>query len=525
VTRPDAALHADPRADPRADPPWVRRVGPVLRPDPDRVVTRLFLPGQEMVVSGESRSASVLARVLVLDDDEVERELRDLTADFGHRHHDLAGTWDAHFTLVRHRLAPAEELSANRRRLVGAYFTQEYAVESTALFNPSIVPHPDQGGLPAGAVRFVMTVRAIGEGHVSSLELRTGTIDAAGTIALDAPPAHARQAVVTEPRYSRVLFEHELDEDLDDDHANVDFVLGALGPEFGRADLDRAYGELRTQRLTRGSALRTVERFDRIARRSYDVTFPPDSAVRERVLTPQTATESNGVEDVRMVRFEAADGSATYLGTYTAFDGREIAMQLLTTSDFAHLSSRPLSGPGARNKGLALFPRQIGGRYVALSRADRECNAITTSDDLLRWDQPVVVQRPERGWELVQLGNCGPPIETERGWLVLTHGVGAMRTYSIGALLLDLDDPTQVVGRLEHPLLTCKGDERSGYVPNVVYSCGAMVHGRTLVVPYASSDTATRFALVDLDPLLDALRPTATSATRHEPERPIEGSP
>ena len=245
--------------------------------------------------------------------------------------------------------------------------------------------------------------------------------------------------------------------------------------------------------------------------------------VRERVLTPQTATESNGVEDVRMVRFTAADGTATYLGTYTAFDGREIAMQLLTTSDFAQLSSRPLSGPGARNKGLALFPRQVGGRYVALSRADRECNAITTSDDLLRWGPPVVVQRPERGWELVQLGNCGPPIETERGWLVLTHGVGAMRTYAIGALLLDLDDPTQVVGRLEHPFLTGTDDERSGYVPNVVYSCGAMLHGRTLVVPYGSSDTATRFALVDLDRLLDALHPT--SAPRHHPARPIEGSP
>lgn len=518
-----------PARAPRADPPWVRRVPPVLRPDPGRVVTRLFLPGQEMVTSGESRSTAVLARVLALDDDEVERELRGLTDDFGHRHHDLASTWDAHFGLVRHRLAHAEELSANRRRLVGAYFTQEYAVESAALFNPSMVPHPDQSGLAAGSTRFVMTVRGTGEGHVSSLELRTGTIDAAGTVALDAGPTHARQPLVTDPRYARAVFEHELDEDPDDDHGNADFVLSMLGREFGRSDLDRAYGELRAQHLTRGSALRTVERFERVARRCYDVAFPADSAVRERVLMPQTPTESHGVEDVRMVRLEAADGTTTYLGTYTAFDGRGIAMQLLTTQDFEHLSSRPLSGPGARDKGLAVFPRQIGGRYVALSRADRESNAITTSDDLLRWGPPVVVQRPELGWELVQLGNCGPPIETERGWLVLTHGVGAMRTYSIGALLLDLDDPTLVVGRLEHPLLTGTGDERSGYVPNVVYSCGAMMHGRTLVVPYGSSDTATRFVLVDLDPLLDALRSSGTGATtrlnRHDPAQPIEGAP
>ncbi len=506
-------------------PPWVRRTAHVLRPDPDRVVTRLFLPGQEMVTSGESRSAAVLARVLALDDDEVERELRELTADFGHRHHDLAGTWDAHFALVRHRLAHADELPAHRRRLVGAYFTQEYAVESTALFNPSMVPHPDQSGLPAGATRFVLTLRALGEGHVSSLELRTGVIDAAGVIALDATPAHTRQPVVAEPRYARALFAQEIDEDVDDDHANADFVLAALGREFGRADLDRAYGELRAQRLTRGSASRTVERFERIARRSYDVTFPPDSALPERVLMPQTATESHGIEDVRLVRFTAPDGTVTYLGPYTAFDGHEIAMQLLATTDFAHLSSRPVGGPGARNKGLALFPRQVGGRYVALSRADRESNAVTTSDDLLRWGPPVVVQRPERGWELVQLGNCGPPVETEHGWLVLTHGVGPMRTYGIGALLLDLDDPTRVVGRLDHPLLTGTDDERSGYVPNVVYSCGAMLHGRTLVVPYGSSDTATRFALVDLDPLLDALRPAAAATTLQDPAAPIEGAP
>jgi len=493
------------------DPPWVRRTGHVLRPDPDRVLARLFVPGQETGSNGESRSAAVLGRVLALDEDDVDRELRDLTDRFGDRHHDIEATWDEHFALVRHRLADARPLATNRRRLVGAYFTHEYAVEAAALFNPSMVPHPDQTGLPAGSTRFVMTVRATGEGHVSSMELRTGTIDAAGVVVLDAAPVHARPPVVTEPRFERTVFRHQL-ADLDGGRENADFVLAALGPEFGRADLDRALDDLRAQRLTRGSAVRTTERFDRIARRSYDAAFPPGSPLSDRVLMPQSPTECNGVEDVRMVRFRAADGGETYLGTYTAYDGRDISAQLLRTDDFADFSSRPLSGPGARNKGLALFPRQVGGRYVALSRADRETNAITWSDDLLRWDDPVVVQRPEQGWELVQLGNCGPPVETERGWLVLTHGVGAMRTYSIGALLLDLDDPTRVVGRLPRPLLTALGDERSGYVPNVVYSCGAMRHGRTLVLPYGTSDSATRIALVDLDALLDELRPVSSTA-------------
>ncbi|MFC0645543.1 glycoside hydrolase family 130 protein [Cellulomonas phragmiteti] len=426
-------------------PSWVRRTEVELRPDPDRVVARLFLPGQEMVATGRPRSAAVLGRVLALDDAEVERELADLVTRFEGRHHDLEATWEAHGAQVRHGSAGDPPLPATRRRLVGAYFTQEYAVQSAALFNPSMVPHPDQSGLAAGSTRFVMTVRATGEGHVSSLELRTGTVDAHDVVALDPSPVRTRLPVVA------------------------------------------------------------VEQGDG---RSYEATFPADSAMSERVLMPQVAAESHGIEDVRLVRLTHPDGSASYAGTYTAYDGRGISAQLLRTEDFARMTSHPLGGPGARDKGVALFPRQVGGRWVAMSRADRESNAVTTSADLLHWDEPVVVQRPEQGWETIQLGNCGPPIETERGWVVLTHGVGPMRTYSIGALLLDLDDPARVLGSLTSPLLTAVGEERSGYVPNVVYSCGAMRHGRTLVLPYGSSDIATRVALVDLDGLLDELSAT-----------------
>ncbi|HEY0117933.1 MAG TPA: glycoside hydrolase family 130 protein [Cellulomonas sp.] len=486
-------------------PDWVRRTDVVLHPDLTRVVSTLFLPGQELLASGESRSAVVLGRVLALSEPEVDAELQGLWSAFAHRHRDLEATWDDHFSLMRHRLVGAGHLTLSRRRLIGAYFTQEYAVEAAALFNPSMVPHPDQSGLAEGSTRFVMTIRAVGDGHLSSMELRTGVVDVNDVVTLDPAPSVAVLPAVQAGEYSRLAFEHQLD-DFGGDRTNSDFVLGALAPTFNRRDLDRALGELRDQRLTRGAAVRTMERFEWIARCTYQSEFPSGSAISERVLMPSGPAESRGLEDVRMVRFVAADGSPEYLGTYTAFDGHEVAVQVLRTRDFARFSATPLSGPGARNKGLALFPRQVGDHYLAMSRADRESNSVSSSVDLLHWDEPVVVQRPEHRWELVQLGNCGSPIETEEGWVALTHGVGPMRTYGIGALLLDLDDPTKVLGQLARPLLLPSEDERSGYVPNVVYSCGAMLHGRTLVLPYGSSDSATRIALVDLDGLLGELR-------------------
>ena len=488
------------------DPAWVRRTDLRLRPDPTRVVRTLFLPGQELLASGESRSSAVLGRVLALSDAEVDAELAALASSFARRHRGLPETWDAHFGLMRHRLVGAAQLPENRRRLIGAYFTQEYAVEGAALFNPSMVPHPDQRGLPEGATRFVMTLRAVGDGHLSGMELRTGVIDADDVVRLDVAPGVGVLPVTRPAHYSRDAFQHRLD-DLGGDRANSDFVLGTLPSTFERRDLDRALDDLRAQRLTRGAAVRTIDRFEWIADCTYEVEFPADSTVGERVLLPHGPSESRGLEDVRMVRFRAPDGDVEYLGAYTGFDGRDVSIQLLRTRDFVRFSATPLSGPGARNKGLALFPRQVGGRYLAMSRADRESNSVAESVDLVHWEEPVVVQRPEQPWELVQLGNCGPPIETDRGWLVLTHGVGPMRTYALGALLLDLEDPRRVLGRLARPLLTPAADERSGYVPNVVYSCGAMRHADTLVVPYGCSDSTTRVALVDLPALLEELRP------------------
>jgi predicted GH43/DUF377 family glycosyl hydrolase len=407
-----------------------------------------------------------------------------------------------------------DELSEQRQLLIGAYFTQEYALEGAALFNPSMVAHPDQGGLATGSTRFLMTVRALGDGHVSSIEFRTGTIDSQGKITLDQPAevVVAPEAIPT--RYSRASFRHQLHE-LGGDRDNSDFVLAGLPASFTTEDLDLALSNLHDQRLTRGAAVRTIERLERIAASNYSVEFPEASAIRERVLMPHGPSECKGMEDARMIRFTSVDGSATYLGTYTAFDGFNVVAQLLRTNDFRTFSVEQLSGPGSKNKGIALFPRPIGGHFAALSRADRESNGLTLSKDQRHWEQPVLVQTPHNSWELVQLGNCGPPIETEAGWLVLTHGVGPMRQYCIGAILLDLDDPTILIGSLPHPILTPTEDERDGYVPNVVYSCGAMLHGRRLVLPYGCGDSHTRIALIDLDPLLDALR--ASAAIKESP--------
>ena len=333
---------------------------------------------------------------------------------FTDRHRDVDDTWAQHFALLEHRIEGVGHLTHNRRQLIRAYFTQEFAIEGAALLNPSMVPHPDQGGLRDGSTRFVMTLRAIGEGHISSIELREGIVDDDGIVTLS-PPADVTVLPDARPTtYSRTSFEQQL-ADLGGDRTNSDFVLSALPDHFGRHDLDRALDELRGQSLTRGAAVRTIDRFEWIAASSYRVEFPEHSSMQERVLMPTGPAESHGMEDVRMLRFTDLDDSTRYLGTYTAYDGRSIASQLIQTDDFRTFDVTQLNGPGSRNKGMALFPRPIAGRFVALSRADRESNGITTSDDLRRWEAPVLVQTPTQPWELVQLGNCGPAARDARG--------------------------------------------------------------------------------------------------------------
>jgi predicted GH43/DUF377 family glycosyl hydrolase len=446
----------------------------------------------------------VLQRVLELPDEEVQQSLDDVMARFGGRHHGLAETFLQHADELSDRLNPERQLSPTRRLLLGATFTSEFAIEGAALCNPSMVMHPDQAGVKSGDVRFVMSVRAIGEGHSSSIGFRTGTISASSDVEFDPAPVFATNGRRDEAMLEAEVFKGELRRlraSVDDG----DYVLGPLGPSFSSAELEVRLSLLEDHVATRKQARRTIGQIRRIAERSYGVRFESDTPLSERVLLPAMSAEAKGMEDARFVRFSDEDASVTYYASYTAFNGTDIGQQLLETKDFVRFTSSPMAGAAAANKGLALFPRRIGGRFAALSRSDRESNTITYSSNPHRWEEGLACQTPTRSWEVVQLGNCGSPIETEVGWLVLTHGVGPMRTYTIGALLLDLEDPTRIIGRLREPLLSPTRDEQDGYVPNVVYSCGALLHAGTLVIPYGMGDSAIGVATVSLNELLGAL--------------------
>lgn len=472
--------------------------------DPRRVVTHLFVPGAEGFELQESRAGVVLSRILALSDDDVRETLHDILTRFGDRHRDLTATFRRHASELADRLDPSRDFTESRMLLLGATFTNEYAIEGAALCNPSVVAHPDQAGVAEGGLRFVMSVRGIGEGHRSTIGFRTGVVDAAGGATIDEPAPFASTGRIESTLLDAAVFRAELSRQ---DHAGeaADYVFDALGDLFTRSDLDERLDSLRAHLRTRGHAEDTIAIIREIAARCYAIEFRPEVTLSERVLWPAMEAEQAGMEDARFVRFVDDDGSITYLATYTAYSGSHISQQLLTTTDFQTFSSTPLVGRAAANKGLALFPRRINGRYAAMSRSDRETNTVAFADHLSVWTTASPCQQPIEAWETLQLGNCGPPIETEEGWLVLTHGVGPMRTYSIGAILLDLDDPTRMIGRLRRPLLTPAHDEQDGYVPNVVYSCGALVHADTLVIPYGICDSAIGVATVPLHDLLAEL--------------------
>jgi predicted GH43/DUF377 family glycosyl hydrolase len=481
-----------------------RRCAIRIGADRSRVVTRLFVPGHEGFDQQESRSSTVLQRVLALSDDEVQRSYDDVVARFEGRHHHLTDTFLRHADELSDRLDSDSQLSSTRRLLLGATFTSEYAVEGAALCNPSMVMHPDQTGVSRGGLRFVMSVRAIGEGHSSSIGFRTGTITGSGDVDLDPTPTFATTGRRDGAMFEAEVFKAELRR-LRGGGDDADYVLGHLGPNFSEAEMEKRLRILEDHVATRKQAKRTVGLMRRIAERSYSIQFEDGTPVSEQVLMPAMSAESKGMEDARFVRFVGDDGSVTYYASYTAYNGTDIGQQLLETKDFTHFVSSPMVGAAAANKGLALFPRQIDGRFAALSRSDRESNTIAYSQNPRRWEDGLACQSPMASWEVVQLGNCGSPIETEAGWLVLTHGVGPMRTYNIGAILLDLEDPTRIIGRLCEPLLSPAHDEQDGYVPNVVYSCGALLHAGCLVIPYGICDSAIGVATVPLDELLASL--------------------
>ncbi len=478
---------------------------PVALPaDPSRVLARLFIPGHELLLDTVATTSDVLARILALPEDVVCSTLRYVQDRYDGRHRDLPGVFIANYERIAHRISDDANLTDQRRSLLGACFTDEYSVEGAALFNPSAVSHPDQSNLAAGQIRFILSLRAVGEGHRSCVEFRTGVLGPGNELRIDDPGPHVETGRIGPAPYDREVFNATLIEG-GADGESASFLIDCLPSRFYKKELERALTALARQRVTRQGAAFTDELARRIARNNYEVEFSPESSIAERVLWPHTPSENHGIEDVRFVRFVEADGSVIYQATYTAFDGAHVSPKMLETSDFRRFRMMQLAGPAAQNKGMALFPRQVAGRYVALSRWDRENLAIATSYDGRYWADPSMLHVPSQPWELIKTGNCGSPVETEAGWLILTHGVGPMREYVMGALLLDTDDPHRVIGVLREPLITAAEGERDGYVPNVVYSCGALLYGDQLLVPYGASDSSVRFAFVDVPLLLDRL--------------------
>lgn len=480
-----------------------------LLPDARRVISKPFMPGGDFP-DGRHRIQHILERVLRLPEPSVVSTLSEAWARFSSRHVDLAAVLEQSFCRVAHYIEAPQDLSRERRQLIGAYFTHEYSIDAAALSNPSMVRAPHQEGVPAGSLRFIMSLRSIGEGHLSSIQFRSGEVDAQGKITLDHTSAFARTAMHRPPTYEKLMLRQKLIE-LDAYDETARRVIEPLPERFAAAQLGTAMRQIEEDSAHDERALRSVRTVHWLASSNYESTFHGDSQVSERVIFPSGPTESQGMEDARFVRFRYEDGSDTYFATYTAYDGFRILPQLIETRDFVSFRVSTLNGQAAVNKGLAIFPRKVGGSFMALGRLDNENNYLLRSDNVRFWHQREILQLPTEAWELIQLGNCGSPIETEAGWLVITHGVGPFRRYSLGALLLDLDDPSRVIARLREPLLSPADDERDGYVPNVVYSCGSMLHGGVLVLPYGFSDVGARIATFKLEDVLSSLTAAGTA--------------
>jgi predicted GH43/DUF377 family glycosyl hydrolase len=480
---------------------YVNRTGTILKPEQSRVLLRPFTPGSP------ERMARIIARIMAVPEDRVGPLLNEISAEFSARHEQIHSLFLERFEQVRDLTLTDQELSEQRRLLIGSYFLAEYSLESAALFNPSIVPHPDQTGLPSGALRFVLSLRATGEGHISSITFRTGVIHPNQRIEVFTPSGFLTEPrQIPNPSYEKALFWRKLSE------------LGLAGEFAGRV-MEKLGGSFALQDLAAGLKAEQLRLADGMTQEDQnaargiwllvqsncEVQFRPEQEISERILFPTTPSQRNGIEDARFVRFENDDGTHIYYATFTAFDGRIVMPELVETSNFLHFRFITLNGPAAQNKGMALFPRKIGGLYAMLSRQDNENIYVMFSDNVHFWNERTLLLKPAFPWELVQLGNCGSPIETDAGWLVLSHGVGPMRKYCIGAFLLDREDPTKVLGRLREPLLTPTQNEREGYVPNVVYTCGALVHNGELIIPYGLADHATGFATIPLADLLGAI--------------------
>ena len=472
--------------------------------DTSRVITRLHLPDERY------RVKKIIQRIINISGTAAETLMAQIMVDFAGRHEDIKHIFELHLNVVKDYLPSETTLSEVQKSLIGAYFTKEYSIESAALFNPSIVPHPDQSHLKNGSLRFIMSLRATGEGHISSIVFRSGVLDRYNKFLFDPISDYVETPdLQLDAVYKRNPFQLKLNEMGEGGEISL-HILNQLPEDFTYNQLIEKIGNLRAKpQFPEANQNRTFHVMSWLANSNYEVSFHPDHRVSERVIFPVSKNESRGIEDARFVQFFDNQQEGTYYATYTAYNGHTILPQLIETKDFINFNIVTLNGKAIKNKGMALFPRKIGGRYAMLSRQDGENNHIMFSDNLHFWQTSQIIQEPEYPWEFIQIGNCGSPLETNEGWIVLTHGVGPMRKYCIGAMLLDLEKPSKVIARLDEPLLSPHEKEREGYVPNVVYSCGALIHNNQLVIPYAMSDINSGIATVDVNELLGCMRSVA----------------
>jgi predicted GH43/DUF377 family glycosyl hydrolase len=482
----------------------VRKAPTRFFPDSRRLITKRFEPVDAETHDTRPRTERALARILALSEQDVQVTISEVLEGYSSRHADLRAVLEESFRHVAVLIDDVDALSFERRLLIGAYFVHEYSIEAAALCNPSLVAAPDQSGLDAGEMRVVLSLRAIGEGHISSIEFRSGIVDEDGNVALEAPARHATTASRRPTIYEKGLFRGKLTE-MRVYNEIAAAVLDPLSERFTMQDLEEAIERVDRHMGTTSDVSRETRALHWLAASNYESSFGKQTQLSERVLFPAGPAESSGMEDARFVKFVDEDGTCTYFATYTAYDGYQILPQLIETTDFVTFRIATLNGASARNKGIALFPRKIGGRYAALARIDGENNFYMTSENVRFWHDSEIIHKPRLPWELSYVGNCGSPIETDEGWLVITHGVGPMRRYALGALLLDLEDPRRVIGQLQDPLFEPRESERDGYVPNVVYSCGSIVVGSRLIVPYGFSDSGTGFITLSLNDLLTSL--------------------
>ncbi|MEI8128646.1 MAG: glycoside hydrolase family 130 protein [bacterium] len=474
----------------------IKRIDEKFLPNCSRVIIKPHIPKEE------DRIHRIIARVLSLSEEQVEQILGRVTTNFSNRHKHIWDAFDTNYNEIKRFIPHDLQMSNNRRALLGAYFSCEYSIQAAAFFNPSIVAHPDQSGVDKDSLRFILSFRSVGEGHISSIEFRSGVVDKNCEFVFDKVSPYAERAnIASNPIYDKTTFFRKLTEMQKTENVISKMVYDLLPDEFLLSDL------MGVLEMVIDSEHKDVgENIMWLAKSNYELQFKLEQELSEKIIFPASQNDSNGIEDARFVRFVDDDGSVTYYATYTAYNGHKILPQIIETQDFLTFKMITLNGEFSKNKGMALFPRKINGKYMMISRVDGENLYLMSSDNIHFWHNAELLKVPENSWEFVQIGNCGSPIETEYGWILLTHGVGPMREYSIGVILLDIENPVKIIGNMSEPLLSCNQEEREGYVPNVVYSCGAILHHKNLIIPYAMSDTCSGIATIALSELFNNIQ-------------------